>query len=110
MLLADATTGSSNYNNSVGDNAYVGYMYGTSGSTTYEATHLNTNNSAIKTYSENCPKICRRKSYTASWSRKLCLPHRIRGIQSSRKCLHKSVWCTTATGSAWRKHWCGTRF
>lgn len=32
------------------DNAYVGYMYGVAGSTTYEATHTNTNNSTIKTY------------------------------------------------------------
>ena len=30
------------------DNAYVGYMYGTSGSTTYEATHENKNDSTIK--------------------------------------------------------------
>ena len=30
------------------DNAYVGYMYGTPGSSTYDETHANTNNSAIK--------------------------------------------------------------
>ena len=33
-----------NYN----DNAYIGYMYGTAGSTTYSATHENIHNSAIK--------------------------------------------------------------
>ena len=30
------------------DNAYVGYMYGASGSNTYEETHANTNNSTMK--------------------------------------------------------------
>ena len=34
-----------NYRN---DNAYVGYMYGTPGSTTYDATHENINDSTIK--------------------------------------------------------------
>ena len=33
-----------NYN----DNAYVGYMYGTAGSSTYASTHANTNDSTIK--------------------------------------------------------------
>ena len=32
-----------------GDNAYIGYMYGTAGSTTYDATHENKNDSTIKT-------------------------------------------------------------
>lgn len=41
------------YNNNFDDNAYVGYMYGTPGSSTYEATHANINNSAIKTYIDN---------------------------------------------------------
>ncbi len=36
------------YNDSYEDNAYVGYMYGTTGSSTYNATHANTNNSTIK--------------------------------------------------------------
>ena len=30
------------------DNAYAGYMYGTPGSSTYEETHANTNDSTIK--------------------------------------------------------------
>ena len=38
----------SKYNSSSTDNAYVGYMYGTADSSTYEATHANTNNSTIK--------------------------------------------------------------
>ena len=46
----DRQIGYSAYNESYNDNAYVGYMYGTAGSTTYEATHTNTNNSTIKTY------------------------------------------------------------
>jgi len=40
--------GTSKFNEQVNDNAYVGYMYGTPGSDTYEATHANINNSAIK--------------------------------------------------------------
>lgn len=36
------------YNSSSNDNAYVGYMYGTPGSTTVEATHANQNDSLLK--------------------------------------------------------------
>ena len=39
---------SKKFNSSSDDNAYVGYMYGTPGSTTYAATHANTNSSAMK--------------------------------------------------------------
>ena len=50
--------GESDYNSSWNDNAYVGYMYGTTGASTYEETHANTTNSTIKTvvdewYEEN---------------------------------------------------------
>ena len=49
----DSTTkytqiGESFFNSSYNDNAYVGYMYGIPGSTTYEETHANINNSTIK--------------------------------------------------------------
>jgi hypothetical protein len=37
------------FNTNYNDNAYVGYMYGATGSTTYEATHANTNSSIAKT-------------------------------------------------------------
>ena len=37
------------FNTNSNDNAYVGYMYGTPGSTTYDATHENINDSTIKT-------------------------------------------------------------
>ena len=40
--------GTSAFNSSKDDNAYVGYMYGTPGSATYEETHANINNSTIK--------------------------------------------------------------
>ena len=40
--------GTSSFNTRANDNAYVGYMYGTTGSNTYNATHTNTNNSTIK--------------------------------------------------------------
>jgi hypothetical protein len=36
------------FNTNYNDNAYVGYMYGTTGATTYEATHANTNSSTAK--------------------------------------------------------------
>ena len=42
--------GSSSFNESYDDNAFVGYMYGTAGSSTYQATHANTNESSIKKY------------------------------------------------------------
>ena len=42
--------GTSPFNSSDNDNAYVGYMYGTAGSDNYNDTHTNTNNSTIKTY------------------------------------------------------------
>jgi hypothetical protein len=46
----DATQiGTSDFNTNSNDNAYVGYMYGTAGSSTYEATHANTNSSTAKT-------------------------------------------------------------
>ena len=37
------------FNSNANDNAYVGYMYGTAGSTSYDATHKNINDSTIKT-------------------------------------------------------------
>ena len=48
--LSDTIIGSSQYNTNYKDNAYVGYMYGTAGSSTYSETHKNTNNSTIKAY------------------------------------------------------------
>ena len=37
------------FNTNYNDNAYIGFMYGTPGSSTYEATHANTNKSTILT-------------------------------------------------------------
>ena len=45
--------GTSAYNSSYNDNAYVDYMYGTTGSSSYEETHANINNSTIKTVIDN---------------------------------------------------------
>ena len=50
--------GTSVFNEQQNDNAYVGYMYGTPGSSSYEETHANINDSTIKTvldtwYEEN---------------------------------------------------------
>lgn len=50
---ADRRIGESAFNTNRDDNAYVGYMYGTPGSTTYEATHANVNNSSIKIVLDN---------------------------------------------------------
>lgn len=49
----DRTIGTSAFNEKYDDNAYVGYMYGTPGSSTYEATHANINDSTIKKYIDN---------------------------------------------------------
>ena len=46
----DRQIGTSAFNSSYEDNAYVGYMYGKTGASTYADTHTNTNNSTIKTY------------------------------------------------------------
>jgi hypothetical protein len=46
---ANTQIGTSAFNTAYNDNAYVGYMYGTAGSSTYDATHANTNSSTIKT-------------------------------------------------------------
>ena len=43
------TTYKSAFNTNYNDNAYVGFKFGTVGSSTYEATHANTNNSTILT-------------------------------------------------------------
>ena len=42
------TIGKSTFNANYNDNAYVGYMYGTTESSTYASTHANTNDSKIK--------------------------------------------------------------
>ena len=49
----DRRTGTSAFNSSYNDNAYVGYMYGTVGASDYATTHANTNNSTIKTVLDN---------------------------------------------------------
>ena len=49
----DRIVGQSVYNEKSDDNAYVGYMYGTPGSSTYEETHANINDSTIKKYIDN---------------------------------------------------------
>lgn len=46
----DRQIGKSAFNSSYNDNAYVGYMYGKVGASTYAETHANINNSTIKTY------------------------------------------------------------
>ena len=43
------TTYTSKFNTDYNDNAYIGFKYGTPGSSTYEATHANTNKSTILT-------------------------------------------------------------
>ena len=50
----DRQIGTSAFNNSSSnDNAYVGYMYGKIGASTYAETHANTNDSTIKAYIDN---------------------------------------------------------
>ena len=45
----DGDTYTSVFNENAGDNAYVGFMYGTAGSSDYASTHANTNKSTILT-------------------------------------------------------------
>ena len=49
----DRQIGTSAFNSSYKDNAYVGYMYGATGASTYAAAHANTNDSTIKAYIDN---------------------------------------------------------
>ena len=49
----DRQIGTSAFNSSYNDNAYVGYMYGATGASTYAAAHANTNDSTIMTYIDN---------------------------------------------------------
>lgn len=50
---ADRHVGSVKFNQNSKDNAYVGYMYGSTGSNKYEETHENINDSTIKTANDN---------------------------------------------------------
>ena len=50
---ADRKIGDSTFNEKYDDNAYVGYMYGTAGSSTYEKTRENIHDSTIKKYIDN---------------------------------------------------------
>ena len=49
----DRQVGTTAFNTNYNDNAYVGYMYGTPSSSTYDATHANINDSTIKTANDN---------------------------------------------------------
>ena len=49
----DRQISTSAFNSSYNDNAYVGYMYGQTGASSYSAAHANTNNSTIKTVVDN---------------------------------------------------------
>jgi len=49
-LITQDCEGDSAFNENIDDNAYVGYMYGTPGSDTYEETHANEHDSTIKQY------------------------------------------------------------
>lgn len=49
----DRIIGTSYFNEKADDNSYVGYMYGTPDSSTYEETHANINDSSIKKYIDN---------------------------------------------------------
>ena len=50
---SDRQIGTSAFNSSYNDNAYVGYMYGQTGASTYADAHANTNDSTIKSYIDN---------------------------------------------------------
>ena len=48
-VILNDTAGTSTFNN-MGDNAFIGYMYGASSASTYEETHKNINNSDLKKF------------------------------------------------------------
>lgn len=48
VISDERTVGETMFNSLEDDNAYIGYMYGTPGSSTYEKTHSNINSSTIK--------------------------------------------------------------
>lgn len=50
IILNDVLETTSSFNSAHTDNAYVGYMYGTPGSSSYAATHTNTNDSELKKF------------------------------------------------------------
>ena len=50
---SDRIIGNSKYNSNANDNAYVGYMYGKTGSSNYNDTHANINDSTIKKFVDN---------------------------------------------------------
>ena len=52
-IVLNQSIGTSAYNTNYNNNAYVGYMYGDAGSSTYAETHANTNDSTIKTVLDN---------------------------------------------------------
>ena len=52
-IIKQDSIGDSVFNDKNNDAAYVGYMYGTPGSTTYAETHANTNSSTIKVFLDN---------------------------------------------------------
>ena len=71
------TTYTSAFNTNYNDNAYVGFMYGTPGSGTYQATHANTNNSTILTNLE-------------AWYEK-------NNLKNYEKVIADTVWCNDKT-------------
>ena len=70
------TTYISKFNTNYNDNAYVGFMYGTAGSSTYAATHANTNKSTILTNLE-------------TWYNN--------NLKTYKSVIDDTVWCTDKT-------------
>ena len=56
-ISIDRQIGTSAFNSSYNDNAYIGYMYGQTGASTYEETHANINDSTIKEVVDNWYKV-----------------------------------------------------
>jgi len=59
----NAKIGENTFNTEYIDNAYVGYMYGTAGSSTYALTHANTNDSTMKSYLDDWYEANLKNSY-----------------------------------------------
>jgi len=60
-----AAIGNSSFNSTANNNAYVGYMYGTASSSSYSATHVNTNDSTIKEVLDDWYEVNLKNNYSS---------------------------------------------
>ena len=89
-MFSEALIGQIPFNNNTEDNAYVGYMYGTPGSNSYEDTHANINDSVVKVELDN-------------WYEQNLLPYNSY-IADSGFCGDRSIYKEEELGLGYGKH------